>query len=157
MSFFAMVKKVPGKLRPDKPTFVGVAADKVERYGGSVGFGFLRGYYREKAAVKGIPVDVLAGGVLAGLGTFLALRSGGKSDLAPHLNALGDAGVMSFFSAWGNGLGTKACGRRLWLQEPGAPAPAPMPGLREVVGDLPPAVGDAFLTADEIAQYAAPR
>lgn len=128
----------------------GYLVDKVERYGASVAYGFVQNYYREKAMVKGVPLDILVGGGLTLLGAGLEIFSRGRSALAPHLNAIGDAGVQAYFLKLGAVWGTKASGRKAYILEKGATAPA-LPGLTQV--GLEPAVGGAVLDEASIARY----
>jgi hypothetical protein len=136
----------------------GYIVDKGERYAGAAAFGFIKGYYREKAMIRGIPVDLLAGLGLTLGSLVLNIGSRGMSGLAPHLNAVGDAGVMSYLGSMGASWGAKKSGRTVYVLNPGAKVPVIPPGLT-AVGALPQAVAGAgaFLTPDQIAHYSAQR
>lgn len=132
-----------------------VAVDKVERYGASAVFGFLKGSGK-RYLYKNIPMDAGVGGLLTLLGAYLQIKSHGRSAIAPHLNAVGDAGVMSYFNSMGAAWGAKKSGRKVYVLEAGAKAPA---GLKpvDVMGEIPQMVSGAFLSADEIANFAGQR
>jgi hypothetical protein len=114
-----------------------------------------------------VPVDALAGGGLTIASALLQLYSNGRSPLASHLGAVGDSGMTSWinsvFAAWG----AKKSGRTVYVLDAGAKAPPLPAGMRqpptsvtgdELVGEIPAAaVGTAFLSAEDIAQYRAPR
>jgi hypothetical protein len=136
----------------------GYLVDKGERYAGAAAFGFIKGYYREKAMVRGVPVDVLAGLGLTLGALLLNMTSRGMSGLAPHLNAVGDAGIMSYFGSMGASYGARKSGRTVYVLNPGAKVPAIPPGLT-AVGALPQAVAGAgaFLSPEQIAHYSAQR
>jgi hypothetical protein len=137
--------------------FSGYAVDKAERYAAAAGFGFVKGYYRERAAVRGVPADLLAGAGLIGAAMVLEVFSKGRSALAPHLNAVGDAGMMSYLGSMGAAMGAKKSGRQVYVLNAGAAKPAALPAGLTAVGALPQAVGGAFLSADQIARFSAAR
>jgi len=141
----------------DRKGVVGYAVDKVERYGASYGFGFIKGYYREKAAFRGVPFELLAGGLAVAGAAILEATSTGRSSLAPHLNAIGDAGLQSYLNSLGASLGAKKSGRKVYVLDAGAKAPGAFPGMREVVGAIPEAVGGAYLSPDQIARFSQAR
>ena len=163
MSFYAKMKRGSGAMLATRSGVPGVAnngvagflVDKGERYAGASLFGFLKGYYRDKAMVRGIPVDVLAGGALTVVGAILSGLSGGTSQLAPHLNRFGDAGVMSYLNSRLAGYGMKKAGRSVYVLDGTAPGALPA-GMKKVdmLGAIPAAMGGAYLSADEIAKYA---
>lgn len=129
----------------------GYGVDKAIRYGSAWGFGYVKGFYREKAMVRGVPVDAIAG-----VGsTILGLLVGGKT--GAYLNSLGDSGISSWLGSLGAAYGAKKSGRRVYVLDAGARPPANLPpGLTAVAG-LPQAVGGVFLTPEEIAQFSAQR
>jgi hypothetical protein len=106
--------------------------DKGERYAGAATFGYVKGYYRDKAYIKGLPPDLLAGAILT-LGAVIAeAATGGRSKIAPHLNALGDAGMMSWVASKAAAYGVKQSGRTVYVLEAGAKAPSALPpGMRQ--------------------------
>lgn len=134
---------------------------RVERYAGAGLFGALKGYYREKTLIGGkIPLDALAGGLATALSAGLMIMAGSKgrrSQLAPHMLALGDAGLMSWINSKATAWGTKQSGRQVYVLDAGAKPPGNLPaGMTQVAG-LPPMVGGAYLSADEIQHYTAGR
>jgi hypothetical protein len=135
-----------------------LAVDKGEKYAAAAAFGFLKGYYREKAMFLGQPVDLLAGLGLTVAGAVVNMYSEGRSNIAPHLERIGDAGMMSYFNSMGAAYGNKAAGRVVSVSPAGAMLPrgaTPVLGeLPSVIGEIPPAVAGAYLTADEIARFA---
>lgn len=135
------------------PSLKSYAIDKGERYGGALLFGFLKGYYREKAMIKGIPVDALAGGALLIGGAVLAMVSKGRSGLLPHMNALGDAGVSSWLNSIGAAWGAKKSGRQVYVLNKGATAPAALPAGMTAVGEIPQAAMGSVLSPADIANY----
>jgi len=137
--------------------FSGYAVDKAERYAAAAGFGFIKGYYRERAAIKGVPADLLAGAGLVGAAMILEVFAKGRSNLAPHLNAVGDAGMMSYLGSMGAAMGAKRSGRQVYVLNAGAAKPAALPAGMTAVGALPQAVSGAYLSADEIARFSASR
>lgn len=132
----------------------GFIMDKTERYVGSYLFGRLS-QKPELRTVWGIPTDAFVGGLLTLAGAAFAWhagRNGGQSLLAPHLNAVGDAGMMGF--AYAYGAGHEA-------QKASAPAKSP-PAMEKVkgahmLGAIDPAVGGAYLTDAELQRYRRPR
>jgi hypothetical protein len=136
----------------------GYAVDKVERYAAAAGFGYIKGAYREQAAYRGVPVDLLAGAA-ATLGAVVAeALSGGRSSLSPHLNAIGDAGIMSYLGSMGAAYGAKASGRTVYVLDKGAKKPSALPAGIHAVGALPQADGmGAYLTPEQIMKYSAQR
>lgn len=128
-----------------------------EKYAAAYGFGFVKGYYRERASFRGVPADLLAG--IAGVAgaAVLEVMSNGKSNIAPHLSAVGDAGIMSYLGSMGASMGAKKSGRQVYVLNSGAAKPAQIPAGMSAVGELPQAVGGAYLSADDIARFSAQR
>lgn len=139
---------------------LGFAVEKAERYGAAYGFGYIKGRYRERAMIGGYPVDVVAGAGLTLLSAGLQIASKGSSKLAPHLEAIGDSGVTSYFNSLGAAAGARAGGRTTYVQKYGAPPLKVVPpGLEippDAVGAIPPAAAGAYLTPDELANPSAP-
>lgn len=141
---------------------LGFLINKGEKWGGSFFWGFAKGYWREKTVVRGIPLDLLVGGALTVLSAGLTIATRGKSRLAPHLDALGDSGVMSFWNSWGAAWGTKKSGRQVFILDEGKAPPSPLPpGLHReqaVLGEIPPIQGEHSVLSDEdIMKWTAPR
>ena len=138
----------------------GLVIDKGERYAAAAAFGAIKGYYRERAqfsiAGHSIPVDAAAGVGLTLIASVLQVWSGGRSKAACHLNAVGDAGVMSWLGSMGAAWGTQKAGRHVYVTDAGSNPKIPA-GMKEIVGALPQAVGGTYLNADEIAAYSAQR
>lgn len=123
-----------------------LAVDKAERSAAAFGFGYIKGYYRDRAMVMGQPLDLVAGVGLTALGAVLSMASNGKSALAPHIERVGDAGLASYFNSIGAAMGAKAAGTQVQVVK----------GLDShvsILGEIPPAVHGSYLTADEIARY----
>jgi hypothetical protein len=158
MSFLSKFKKIPHNLPVGtaKHGVGGFLVDKGERYGAAYAFGWVKGHYRERAMVRGLPVDLVAGaGLLAG-SVLLNLFSGGRSHLADHAERFGDAGLMSYLNTMGTAKGASMAGRTV-MALPGAKAGAGLPGARQqqVVGMVPPvAPGASFLSASQVRSYA---
>lgn len=129
-------------------------AQVIEKYGAAYAFGFVKGYYRERASYRGVPADLIAGLVGVGGSALLQAWSGGRSGLAPHLKAVGDAGIMSYLGSMGASLGAKQSGRQVYVLNAGAPRPANLPAGVTAVGHLPQAVSGQFLSQDEMRKYA---
>lgn len=93
--------------------------ETAEVMGAGYGLGYLQGRYRERSMVMGVPVDLLAG--VAGKGLAIAATAFGGSKgakLAPHLNNIGVAGLVSYAHTHGVGAGSKKAGvKRLLVQE----------------------------------------
>lgn len=129
----------------------GLAVDKAERWGGALAFGAAKGYWREKFIVGRAPLDLWIGAGASLLSVVLSATSFGTSPLAPHLERVGDAGMMSWLNSMGTSYGASWAGRK-----PELPAWTGVRG-EDAVGELPPVTGGALLSAEEIARYAQPR
>jgi hypothetical protein len=141
----------------DRKGISGYLVDKGERYAAAAGFGYIKGAYREQAAYRGVPVDLLAGAGATLLSIVLEAVSGGRSSLSPHLNAVGDAGVMSYLGSMGAAYGAKASGRTIYVLDKGAKKPAALPAGLSAVG-LEQATGlGAYLTPEQILKHSAQR
>lgn len=127
--------------------FHGFVVDKGERFAAAYAFGAIKGYYRERAMFKGFGADLWVGGGALVASAVLTVLSGGRSGAAPHLERIGDAGVSSYLNSMGISWGAKKAGRTVVLGL----------GHSTVLGYIPPAVGGAYLSADEIAHFAAKR
>jgi len=168
MSFFSKLKKIPSELphgtAPKSDGFKGVLVDKGERYAAAFAFGAAKGYYGDRWSWKGQSLDVVIGG--GALLLSAAANAFGKGQrLAPHLERIGDAGIMSALTSIGAKWGLEKAGALVHLDHPnsraslpGKSAQASLPGKPvPVVGHIPAAMGGNFLTADQIAKYAARR
>lgn len=126
--------------------FRGTVVDKGERFGAAWAFGAIKGYYRERAVFRGVPADLLVGGASLLASAFLDAKANGNSPAAKHLERVGDAGVSSWLNSMGAAWGAKKSGRAL----AGGRYPT-------ILGYIPPAVAGSYLSADEIAHFAAKR
>ncbi len=164
MSLLARVKygpllpaRVGGGMNGNRLT--GLAIDKAERYAAAYGFGMAKGYYRDKAFVMGQPIDLVLGALLTAGGALFNAYSGGRSQLAPHMERIGDAGMMSYFNSLGAGHGTSKSGRMVAVLPAGS-AGSKIAGLSpgaHILGTIPPASGGDYLTAEEIAAFSGSR
>jgi hypothetical protein len=136
----------------DYKTFV---VDKVTRYGATAGFSYVKGRYREKALIKGQPVDLVLGSGAMGLAVVSELLLGGLG--SSTLNRIGDAGLQSYIGSRFTALGHKHAGRKLYVSEPGA-NPALPAGLKQVdvLGEHD-AMGGVFLSDAEVQRFASAR
>ncbi len=149
MSFLAKMKKIPKELPHGTASsgLKGVLIDKGERYGAALAFGYAKGHYYDRFLWKGHGADMWigVGGLLAS--AMLNAFSGGRSRLAPHIERIADAGVMSAL----NTLGTA------WGAEKRTGGALPGPKVKGMIGAIPPAMGGAYLTPEQIAAFAKPR
>lgn len=160
MSFFSKVKSGQNMLATRSGSSgisghgtMGFLADKAERYGAAYAFGFAKGYYRERAMWKGYGADLWIGGAATLASAALNIASGGRAALAPHLERIGDAGVTSYFNSMGASAGATKAGRSVLVMNQGQQ----LPGKKSILGMIPPAMGGAYLSADEIARFASRR
>ena len=155
-NFMSKLKNIPHNLPHGtaKGKIAGVLVDKGERFGAAFGFGALKGYYGEKFLYKGHGLDAWIGGGALLLSAAAQAFSGGRSELAPHLERIGDAGVMSALGSLGAAWGMDHAGRSVAVLTPGKNAAGALPGKKTIVGHIPPAVAGNYLTADQIAAYA---
>ena len=154
MSFFGAMKKVPNHLPTGTAQhgFKGFLIDKGERYAAAAAYGAAKGYYGERFLFKGHGLDLWTGGALTALSAVLNAMSNGNSSLADHAERIGDAGMMSAIGSLAASWGMKKAGRAVAGLTPGKNAKG-LPGKQSVVGEIPAAVGGAYLTADEIARF----
>lgn len=148
MRFLAKIKHIPSNL----PT--GIAAgsgikpflyDKGERAVMAAGLGAIKGYYYDRAVFKGIGIEAWIGAA----GFLGAALFGGP--IGKHLERAGDVGMATYLYSLGASWGADKAGR-------GAAVTQKLPaGKKQVVGVIPPRSGGAFLTPDEMANYANPR
>lgn len=155
MSFLSKLKSNAPHALGKQRNLTDVLIGKGELYAAAAGFGYIKGAYREKAMVKGLPVDLIAGLVATALAVGSEVYSHGRG-MSTHLNAVADAGLMSYFNSIGTAYGAKQSGRQVYVLRAGAKAPVSIPGL-DMVGALPQAVGGVYLSADEIAAFSAQR
>jgi len=156
MSFLKKMKSGGLKNLPhgtERAGLKGVIVDKGERYGASLAYGYLKGYYREKFMFKGYGLDLWTGVGALVASAAATIMSGGRSSLAPHLERIGDAGVSSYLNTIGSSLGASKAGRSAVVVDQ-----AKLPGKKaSVLGMIPQAMGGSYLTQDELAHFAARR
>ena len=135
---------------------VGTAIESVEAYGIGRGLGYVHGKYRDQTDIKGVPIE-LYGGIGAKVAGILATLYGGHMGgmVGEHLNLAGTVALGSLGYAHGVADGTKSSGRKVYVLDAGQAAPKELGGLRltDVLG-IDPAVGGAYLSADELAEWA---
>lgn len=157
MSFLTKFKKVPSHL-PTGTARGGVGGflvDKGERYGAAYAFGFIKGHYRERAMVKGVPLDAAVGASLLAGSVLLNLFTNGRSGLAEHAERIGDAGIQSYLNAMGAAKGASMAGHQVMVLPAGAKAGLPSGQKQQVVGMVPPvAPGASFLSSAAVRNYA---
>lgn len=134
--------------------------DKAERYGAAAAFGFLKGYYHEKFTWKGQGYDLWAGLGLLGVSTFMNMASHGNSKPAAHVERFADAGISSYLNSYFTGWGMERSQREVMVLNEGkvvGPKKKQDKVSGDVLGMIPAAMGGSYLTADELAHYAAKR
>jgi hypothetical protein len=134
----------------------GFVVDKVERFGAALAFGYAKGYYHpgNKFTYRGLGKDLWVGAGLHVAAVGLTMFSEGRgpmSDAAAHLERIGDAGISSYLNSLGAAMGYKKA------TASAAPAALPAASSPPLLGAIPAAMGGAYLTADEIAHFSAPR
>lgn len=77
--------------------------------------GFLIGRYSDTLQKTSVPIPLVAGAVLKGLGIWLNVATGGGSRLAPVVTGLGGAGMNAFFVLDGVARGHSSKDREFFL------------------------------------------
>lgn len=145
MSFLTRFKGIPRNLPTGIANGSGIKPflyDKGERAVMAAGLGAIKGYYYDRAVFKGIGIEawLSAAGYLGS-----ALVGGG---IGKHLERLGDTGLTAYLYSRGAAWGAEKAGR-------GAAVTQSLPsGKKQVVGVIPPRTGGAFLTPDEMVNFA---
>lgn len=156
MSFLKKVARVhqhlPHGTAPGNK-LMSVLVDKGERYGASFAFGAIKGYYRERAMVHGVPVDALAGAGGLVLSAVLQAMSNGNSKLAKHVERVADAGMQSYINSVATSWGTQKAGRSVMVLPGGHAGATKVKGLT-ALGLVPPQVSGAWLDANDMINYA---
>jgi len=155
VKFGSKVKNSIAHVAETKPGVGHFVIDKGERYLSAGAFGYIKGRYREKATVKGQPIDLVVGGGALGLALIDEMFFGGH--FAPHLNRISDSGLSSYINSRATYLGNKAAGRKLYVSEAGANPQIPA-GIKQVdvLGDMD-AMGGVFLSDAQVQQFAKAR
>lgn len=116
----------------------------VEVVGMAFGMGYIRGYYGEKAAIMGLPVDAATGLLLHGVAYGLGFAGGKVAGfVAFNLHNLANGALATWASATGAEMGLKK-----------RQGPQPMPQPQDV--PVPPAPPQA-VAGDQVAFGAAPQ
>jgi hypothetical protein len=164
MSVLARLKSLPANLptgSSSKQGLTGFALDKGERFLGAAGMGFWKGYAGDKFYVgvmgRQVGYDVLGGGLGMLLTAGLYMFGGSKGHLlAEHVERFSDSALAVAAASWGAKKGLEQAGRSVAVLSPGKNvAPLPAGRKQSVVGAS--AMGGAYLSAEEIANYAARR
>ncbi len=136
---------------------LGFVVDKGERYAAAFGYGYMKGKLHEKFMWKGMGLDLVTGVALVASSVVANVASGGRSHLAAHLERVGDAGVSSYLNSIGASMGAQSAGRSVMVLDSGkTPGKTAIKG-HSIVGEIPPAMGGAYLTADELNHFSARR
>ncbi len=133
---------------------VASAVTLVEYGAASYGLGYVKNRWRDKAHVKGVPVD-LAGGIVLKLASLAMQLSNKGTGLAPHLDTVGNAGVGAFFHTLGSSHGAAASGlRRLLIPASDvAKAKAALPNAT-ILGEIPKAPPGDYLSSADLQRMA---
>ncbi len=114
----------------------------VEVVGMAFGMGYIRGYYGEKAAIMGLPVDAATGLLLHGVAYGLGFAGGKVAGfVAFNLHNLANGALATWASATGAEMGLKK-----------RQGPQPQPQPQEV--PAPPAPPQPLAAGDQMAQMA---
>ncbi len=153
MSFLKKMKSIPSHLPTGtaKSGLVGFAIDKGERYGAAFAYGAAKGYYGPSFLWRGHGLDLWTGAALTIGSAALNAFTSGRSNLADHMERIGDAGMMSALGSLGAAWGMEKAGRSVAVVSPGKGKTV---SHGDVLGAIPAAMGGAFLSADDIAQFA---
>lgn len=135
------------KLRPAR--LVPAAIEAAEYGAASFAYGYAQNRWRDKATIKGVPLDLLGGVVFKAA----SLLTAGK--MAHHLSIFGNAGVGAWAHTMGAGYGAKASGvRRLLVSAADADkVKKQFPGAT-VLGAIAPAPHGAFLSSEKLRDLA---
>lgn len=158
-SFFKKMMDIPKHAPHGTAEYDGIAGfalDKGERYAAAAAYGALKGYYGERFLFKGHGLDLWTGAGLTIGAAVLNALSYGRSSLAPHIERIGDAGMMSALNSLGAHWGMGKAGRSVAVLNAGKNTKS-LPGKQSVVGEIPAAAKGAYLTADQIANFASRR
>jgi len=133
----------------------GSLIDKSERYGAALAFGVAKGYYGPKFIWKGLPADAWIGATLTLISSAMKAMTNGRSEVALHVERVGDAGVMSAFNSFGAAWGMQKAGRSVAVLAPGKHFV--VGSGQQVIGAIGPAPAGPYLSDAEIAHFAGPR
>lgn len=117
----------------------------VEVVGMAFGMGYIRGYYGEKAAIMGLPVDAATGLLLHGVAYGLGFAGGKVAHfVAFNLHNLANGALATWASATGAEMGLKK-----------RQGPQPLPEPQQL--PAPPAPPQQAMAGDQVAFGAAPQ
>ena len=154
------------KIHPRRSGAVSKVVELAEYGGASWLYGYAQTRYREKASIKGVPLDLAAGvglKLLDIVGSLWAKDYGGGvikravRSASPHAGVLGNAGIGAFMHTWGAGVGGEKSGvKRLLVQDKDVDAVKKALGGRvTVLGEIPKAPQPGkFFSARELARMA---
>jgi hypothetical protein len=142
---------VLSKLRTHKhshpDTIMGNIVTTAEISGASYLAGYVQSAYSDKAHIKGAPLDVVAGTVLKLVSLGLT-GTGSARQLRPHLDAIGNGFLASYFASLGCGYGYTKTGRTRVVLPAGADR-SKLPAGTTVLGvDQKAPTGDVLTMAD---------
>lgn len=137
----------------------GVLVDKGERYGAAYALAFSKTYFGNKFIFQGQGADLWIG-VLSMLGVVAAnVGIGGStlSRLAPHLERIGDAGIISAVSSLGAQYGMKKAGLQANLLPASPGGKKAIKGDDDILGMVPGSDASAFLSDSQMMNFSGPR
>lgn len=152
-SIMNYVKKIPQNLPRGTGGrgLGGVLTDKIERYGAAGGFGYAKGYFGNKFVWKGHGADLWLGVGALAASTLLTVTSNGRSNLAEHLERIGDAGVMSAIASVAASYGLEHAGHKVAVVNTNVPRTV---SHGDILGAIAAAQAGPYLTPDKIANFA---
>lgn len=140
-SFLSKIKSVPRNLPAGLERGAGLKPflmDKGERAIFAAGLGAAKGYYYEKAIIRGVGIEAWVG-----VGGYLASAFLGHN---AHLERLGDAGMTTYLYSVAASWGADRAGRSVASTKQ-------VQGKKQVVGVIPERAEGAFLSPEEMANY----
>jgi hypothetical protein len=159
MAIMTKVKKLAHELPHGTAPrgFKGALVDKGERYGAAAAFAYSKTRYGSKFIWGGHGADLWLGiGGLAAAALSVAFGGRGISRLAPHLERLGDAGMISAISSLAAQQGMQHAGLQANLL-PATPGKRAIKGDDDILGMVPGGKAGAFLTDDQMLNFSSPR
>jgi hypothetical protein len=133
----------------------GFLVDKGERYGAAAFFGFSKGYFGNKFLWKGHGLDAWIGLGALLVSTGLTAYSNGSSRFAPHLERIGDAGLMSAIGSLSAAYGLEKAGSKVAVVKTGAGKK--IAGTEDVLGAIAAAKAGPYLSQDVLNNFAGAR
>ena len=142
-SYLSKIKSIPHNLPSGLERGAGLKpflVDKGERAIFAAGLGAAKGYYYDKAVFKGVGVEAWVGVAGYLFSAFLGHNA--------HLERLGDTGMTAYVYSVAASWGADRAGRSV------ASTPKQVSGKKQVVGVIPQRAEGAFLSPEEMANYA---